>query len=79
LQRANGVTKGDDLESMLESFSSAVPDKYALSAIEYAANELRIKGAPVADTADFVDKVNAAGLQASQQGEQWLISAGKQP
>jgi general secretion pathway protein L len=79
LQRANGVTKGDDLESMLESFSSAAPDKYVLSAIEYAANELRIKGSPVADAADFVDKVNAAGLQASQQGEQWLISAGKQP
>ncbi len=79
LQRASGITKGDDLESLLEVFSSAAPAGYVLSAIEYASNELRLKGPPVADAVEFTDKVNAAGLQASQQGEQWLISAGKQP
>jgi general secretion pathway protein L len=79
LERSNGATSGHDLESLLASFSTVAPEEYALTAIEYAANELRLKGPPIPDVDVFTEKLNNLGLQASQQGDQWLINAGRQP
>ena len=79
LQRASGGAVGVDLESMLGSFSVVAPVGYTSEAIEFAANELRMKGPAVADASSMVSRLKAAGLRASLQGEQWLVSAGGQP
>ncbi len=81
LQRASGGLVGTDLESILSLFSALAPVEYTLSAIEYAANELRLTG-PVLDAqaqAQVVSGLKAAGLTTSVQGEQWLIRAGVTP
>ena len=79
LQRSSGVAAGADLESILASFQAVVPDGYAPVAIEFAANELRLKGPAVADSSSLVARLKAAGLRASLQADQWLISGGGQP
>lgn len=79
LQRASGTASGTDMETILASFSAVAPAEYAPVAIEYTANELRLKGPGVADEAAVVAQLKAAGLRASQQGDQWLITAGGQP
>lgn len=79
LRHAVGVTTGDEMENMLASFSAAAPAGYSLSAIEYAANQLRIKGTPLENSEALTDALQNAGLQASQQGDQWLITSGRQP
>jgi general secretion pathway protein L len=79
LQRASGAAAGTDMESMLESFSSVAPADYALTAIEFASLELRLKGPEVTDAAAVTTQLKALGLRAVAQGDQWLISAGVQP
>ena len=79
LQRANGAAAGTDMESMLASFSTVAPVEYALTAIEYAASELRLKGPAVGDSPAVATHLKALGLRAVAQGDQWLISAGVQP
>lgn len=79
LQRASGAAAGTDLESMLASFSAVAPAEYAVTAIEFVSNELRLKGPEVADPAAVIAKLKAAGLRASEQGDQWLLAAGGQP
>ena len=79
LQRASGTASGTDLETILASFSAVAPVEYATTAIEYVANELRLKGPDMADAQGLVAQLKAAGLRASQQGDQWLIAAGGQP
>lgn len=44
LRQATGAASGRDLESMLASFSAAAPANAAPSAIEFVADEVRIKG-----------------------------------
>lgn len=78
LQRATGAAAGTDMESMLASFSAVAPMEYALTAIEYQANELRLKGAGGSGGA-LEPQLKALGLRATRQGDQWLISAGGQP
>ncbi len=79
LQRASGGAVGTDLESILSSFSAVAPVYYAVAAIEFGANELRLTGPSVPDAASVAAQLKAAGLRASLQGDQWLISAGGQP
>jgi general secretion pathway protein L len=79
LQRTGGGAGGDDLESMLASFSAVAPAGYALTAIEFEANELRLKGPTLADAVAVTARLKSSGLRASRQGEQWLLSAGGQP
>ena len=79
LQRSSGVAAGADLESILASFQAVVPVGYAPVAIEFAANELRLKGPAVADSSSVVARLKALGLRASLQADQWLISGGGQP
>jgi general secretion pathway protein L len=79
LQRASGAAAGTDMESMLASFSSVAMENYGATAIEFAAGELRLKGPTVADAPALTARLKAAGLRASAQGDQWLLSAGGQP
>ena len=44
LQRRNGVASSADMETMLGHFQAAAPDAPAPEAIEFIANELRLKG-----------------------------------
>jgi len=81
LQRASGAAAGGDLESILSSFSALAPVGYALKAIEFTANEGRFSGAALgsAEQARIVAGLQAQGLSASWQGQQWLIRAGSAP
>lgn len=79
LQRASGTAAGADLERLLASFSAVVPAGYMPTAIEFEANELRIKGPAVSDTASMVSSLKALGVRASLQGEQWQLSGGGLP
>ena len=79
LQRASGAAAGTDLESILSSFSAVAPVDYALTAIEFRANELRLTGSEVPDAAAVAAQLKAIGLRADAQGNQWLISAGGPP
>jgi general secretion pathway protein L len=44
LERAAGVTSGRDLEAILNTFGSLAPAKTTVTAIEYVAGELRLRG-----------------------------------
>jgi general secretion pathway protein L len=79
LQRATGGAAGTDMESMLASFSTVAPAGYSLTAIDFAANELRLKGPDMGDASAVVARLKATGLRATRQGDQWLVSAGGQP
>ncbi|OQW86475.1 MAG: hypothetical protein BWK72_17240 [Rhodoferax ferrireducens] len=81
LQRASGASAGGDLESILSSFSALAPVGYLPEAIEFTANELRLSGAALgsAEQARIVTGLQAQGLSASWQGQQWLIRAGSAP
>lgn len=79
LQRASGVAAAGDVDRLLAGFAAVAPAGYAPTAIEFVANELRLKGPAISDPATLVSKLKAAGVRASQQGEQWLLSAGEQP
>ena len=76
LQRTRGHAAGTDLEGILATFSALAPAGYALTAIEYAANELRLSGPPLAAPAQaaLAGALQARGLSVRMQGEQWLIT-----
>lgn len=78
LQRSRGNPASTDLESILASFSALAPDGYALTAIEYAANELRLTGPQMDPKAasKVLDGLKTAGLNGRLQGDQWLIGPG---
>jgi len=77
LQRAKGVGTTADLESMLSTFSTLAPAGYALKAIDYEANELRLCGPAMAP--DVQQRLGAAlraqGVVATPQGDQWVLRA----
>ena len=81
LQRASGATTGTDLEAMLATFSAVVPAGYALTAIDYAAQELRLKGPKAApdDAPRVVMALKQQGLAATWDGTQWLLKPGVAP
>lgn len=77
LQRAKGVGSGADLETFLSSFSTLAPVGYALEAIDYAANELRLSGPAMAPDAQqrLITALRAQGVAATLQGGQWVLRA----
>jgi general secretion pathway protein L len=79
LQRATGGAAGTDMEGMLASFSTVAPAGYAVTSIEFIAQELRLRGPDMGDSSAVVARLKATGLRATRQGEQWLLSAGGQP
>ena len=81
LQRASGSPGAAGLERILSSFSAVAPADYAVTAIDYVANELRLSGPPLAPEAQaqVIAGLRAMGLAASVQGDQWLIVPGAAP
>jgi len=81
LQRTRGNAAGADLEGILASFVALAPAGYALTAIEYAANELRLSGPPLAPEVQqqLESGLKTRGLNASMQNGQWIIAAGSAP
>jgi general secretion pathway protein L len=79
LRRNSGQASASDLESQLAALSVAAPQPYALTGIDFEAGQLRAKGVGVVDATAVTARLKGAGLNASLQGEQWLISAGAQP
>jgi len=78
LQRTRGNAAGTDLEGILASFSALAPAGYALAAIEYTANELRLSGPVMAPQAQqqLENGLKARSLSVSVQNGQWKIAAG---
>jgi general secretion pathway protein L len=81
LQRASGTPSGSDMESMLAKFGVAAPDGLALTAIDYVAQELRVKTPPMAlkDQDRLVLTLKQQGLSAAWDGAQWVIKPGAAP
>lgn len=77
LASSRGAGSRDDLETVLSAFSAVAPVGYALTAIDYAANEVRLNGPTMTEDARqrVVTALRAQGLSATVQGDQWLIRA----
>jgi general secretion pathway protein L len=78
LARASGAASRTDFDAMLASFLALAPAGYALTAIDYAAQELLLKGPPSAagELSRIVLALKQQGLSASYDGVQWRIKAG---
>lgn len=79
LRRSSGQATASDLESLLAALSGAAAQPYTLNGIDYETNQLRAKGSGAVDATAVTAKLKNLGLNASLQGDQWLISAGAQP
>jgi general secretion pathway protein L len=79
LRRNSGKASASDLESLLAALSGAAPSTYTLTGIDFEASQLRAKGVGVVDAAAISGKLKNASLNASLQGDLWLISEGAQP
>jgi general secretion pathway protein L len=79
LRRSSGQVSASDLESLLGALASAAPSTHTLTSIDYDANQLRAKGVGVVEAAAVSGRLKNAGLNASLQGDLWLISAEPQP
>ena len=81
LQRASGVASGADMEAMLASLAAQLAVTQTLTAIDYAAQELRAKAPAVApqEQSRVALALKQQGLTASWDGAQWLIKPGVTP
>jgi general secretion pathway protein L len=81
LQRASGAATGTDMEAMLASFGAVVPVSQTVTALEYAAQELRVKtsAASAAEQARVALALKQQSLAASWDGAQWLLKPGSTP
>ena len=81
LQRASGAASDADLEAMLSMLGAVLPATQTLTALDYAAQELRAK-APAASDAEQARVTLALrqqGLAAAWDGAQWVVRAGATP
>jgi general secretion pathway protein L len=81
LQRSSGTPSGSDMESMLARFGVAAPEGLALTAIDYVAQELRVKTPAMTpkDQDRLVLTLKQQGLMAAWDGAQWVIKPGAAP
>lgn len=79
LRRSSGQVSASDLESLLGALASAAPPTHTLTGIDYEATQLRAKGVGGVDAVAVSGSLKNAGVNASFQGDLWLISAGSQP
>lgn len=79
LRRSSGQASASDLESQLAALAGAAPQTFTLISIDFETNQLRAKGAGSVDATAVAASLKSAGLNATLQGDQWLISAGAQP
>ncbi len=78
LRQASGGLTASDVEPLLAAAGEALaslPTGSMPSAIEYTGNELRLRGLPAAGFNDFRNKLQALGLRADVQNDQWVIRA----
>ena len=81
LQQVSGVASSRDLEAMLGSFAAVAPANTVPSAIEFAADELRLKGLKIDPEvlSELSFKLNAQGYSVSAQEDGLLIKQGVKP
>ena len=81
LRQAAGSASSGDFESLMASFGSIALDSKALSAIEYIANELRLKGLDVnsPEVAQALARLKIGGAAAQAEGDSLLVKAGANP
>jgi general secretion pathway protein L len=75
LRQATGGASSGDFESLLASFEAVALVKQAPSAIEFVANEVRIKGLSLSgvQVSEAADKLKRAGLAARAEGDSLLL------
>ena len=81
LQRRNGAASASDMETMLGQFQAAAPDGQAPSAIEFIADELRLKGLDAAATASngMSSRLQARGYSARQDADTLVLKQERLP
>jgi general secretion pathway protein L len=81
LQRASGAASGTDLEAMLASLGAVLPVAQTLTALDYAAQELRAKAPAVApaEQSRVALALRQQGLAAAWDGAQWRLKPGPTP
>lgn len=78
LQQSSGLASGRDLEAMLGAFGAAAPANASLSAIEFAAGELRLKGLQLSpdEVAALSFKLRPQGYAAIVDGDSVVVKPG---
>jgi len=81
LQRASGAASDADLEAMLSVLGAALPSTQTLTALDYVAQELRAKAAPLAQAEQqrVALALRQQGLAARWDSAQWVLRAGATP
>ena len=79
LRQASGGLTANDAEPLLAATGQALPANVVPSQIEYSSNELRLRGLPTDSFDAFRQKLQAQGLQADMQNDQWVIRAEARP
>ena len=81
LQRRNGAASASDMETMLGQFQAAAPDGQAPSAIEFIADELRLKGLDAAAAASngMSSRLQARGYSARQDADTLVLKQERLP
>jgi general secretion pathway protein L len=77
LRQATGAVSSRDLEPMLATIAENIQKAGPPSAIEFAANELTLKGfqAPPAEASALSKRLAAAGYSSRVDGETWVVRA----
>ncbi|MCS4293694.1 general secretion pathway protein L [Comamonas sp. BIGb0152] len=82
LRLASGGLSPTDAEPLLAAAGqalSSLPAGTVPSTVEYSGSELRLRGLPTDGFEAFSQKLQAQGLQAQMQNDQWVIRAQAQP
>lgn len=76
LRQLTGATSGRDLEAMLGAVSTASPAQRAISAIEFSAGELRLKGLALTpqEAQGMAASLKGQGYTSSAQGETLVVT-----
>ncbi len=75
LRQATGSTSGRDLEAVLSAFGATAPEGKALTAIEFVANEVRMKGLSLndAELAHVSTQLRAKGYAVQRQNDSLVV------
>lgn len=75
LRQATGSTSGRDLEAVLSAFGTVAPEGKAVTAIEFVANEARMKGLSLndAEMAAITTQLRAKGYALQRQGDSLVV------
>ena len=81
LQRRNGIASAADMETMLGQLQAAAPDTTTLSAIEFVAGELRLKGLDpaAAELAGISARLQALGYSARLEAGGLVMKEERRP